>query len=694
MTLPAPHYTTTGLDEWKQAVPALLPLPPGEPESWTCLLKLLGPGVLFVQDDRGTTEGMDKDLMRLILAELGRPVRSDEREGLLLATPVPGTASFVAIIPRLLRNSSYWVRQRTALCLGHMGDTTHVPALLANLYDDDNDARRGAVEALGRLGDPSVAPALIKKLGDGDTSVDGAVVEALIRLDVWEEVAEAIEALEADAAPANPLLKAIVAAEEKGESDEIGEMLSTGEDWTKRSVSRYLASRPKFAAAQAEALVAHLQTEDDLDVAMVGAVAAGRAGEEALESLIELLDHTNWKTRMLGAMALCWVDDLGPAAPKLVEKLDDDDSDVQREAALAALVHGQARGRAAGKIRQHFSGSYQFIRRASEVAATGVPELSMIAMLTGHAPPGRDLIGLLTGSYGDDRARGVGAMLLTLAEPELMAPVMEALALDAAQSHSVDFRRYCAGALLLTGTAPARMGSLHRILLCHEGSVSSMPKGAVGSLRGRAGELAALAATDSDWQVRLDAMKLLQLLGNEVEPFRELLAHVAQSDSDSDCRNQAGDMLERPWATAGLADQLAALIAPNRHQDSDSRAASFRQLAARDHSLGSALAIQFMSGNDRGLARAGATVLGAGATAETAPTVVSLGVGRLDDSSWIAREAACDLLGAIPPEALGDLIEEVAEALNVKAEEDDDSDVQSAARMALGRLGVETGDGT
>jgi hypothetical protein len=73
--------------------------------------------------------------------------------------------------------------------------------------------------------------------------------------------------------------------------------------------------------------------------------------------------------------------------------------------------------------------------------------------------------------------------------------------------------------------------------------------------------------------------------------------------------------------------------------------------------------------------------------------VVGLAVSRLESSSWVAREAACDLLGFIPvavyPEAM---LDEVVETVRSRVEEDADGDVRTAAIAALARLGRSAAD--
>ena len=89
MTLPPPRFTSVGLDAYLESAPLLLPLPPGPPESWTCLLHLLGTAPLLYSDDSGYGRVADADLLRALLNELGRPTADEEQEALLLTSPLP-----------------------------------------------------------------------------------------------------------------------------------------------------------------------------------------------------------------------------------------------------------------------------------------------------------------------------------------------------------------------------------------------------------------------------------------------------------------------------------------------------------------------------------------------------------------------------------------------------------------------------
>ena len=81
-------------------------------------------------------------------------------------------------------------------------------------------------------------------------------------------------------------------------------------------------------------------------------------------------------------------------------------------------------------------------------------------------------------------------------------------------------------------------------------------------------------------------------------------------------------------------------------------------------------------------------MLGSATTESTLATRIGQGLAQIGDSSWIRRESAVDLLGALPVELLDDaMLDTICERLTTVLSEDDDSDVQGAAHHALTNLG-------
>ncbi|TNE87884.1 MAG: hypothetical protein EP330_16430 [Deltaproteobacteria bacterium] len=689
MTLPAPHYTKIGLAQYLETVPLPLPVPPGAPSTWTTALHLFGTFPLVAKDDRGYTDILDKDLLREILSAFGRPTRKEEQMALMFTTPIPGDVDVAEVLGGLLSHSTYWVRQRTAILIGLMGLTGAQKQLIANLSDSDNDARRGAAEGLGRLGDAGAIEALARgPWEDSDTSVDYARCIALSRINDWDRTAAAVAGMSADG-DGFELLTAMIEAHKSGDGSELIERMESGDDDVKRAVGRFLMGHPAMSAKHAGSLGEVMSSIDDTDAMIPVAYALGFAGEDAVGALEELFDSGDWRVRQGACMAASRMGAAGMALKdKLVATLSDDDGDVQRDAALACTILGIQPETTGPKWQNDMSTSYQFAFRAAELSKTE-PGAALAGQVMGLVPPTRDLFAALgSGSGGNADTRGYAAAYLALLEPELMSSVLDAMARDDSRDVPMGLRRWAAAGFLLTGGVPSRLGAMHRILLAHEGEVSSQPKGSVENLRGRAGELASIAAKDGDWPVRIDALRLLQLLGNEAAPFKDLIHHISIHDSDSDCRNQARDMIDVGWTSESVADFLAGVIAGPRGGGDSAKAASLKRLAGADPALGALMARRFASGDDRDLARAGSTILGGVLTAANAVPEIEAALGRLEADGWVLREAACDLLGAIDPSIVDEgLFEEFCEALNTRAEEDDDSDVQNAAKAALARLG-------
>ena len=70
------------------------------------------------------------------------------------------------------------VRHYLALCLGHLGDRTASPTLIAALEDNDATTRLYAAWALGNLGDPRGVEPLLEKFDDVDPGVRKMAVYA------------------------------------------------------------------------------------------------------------------------------------------------------------------------------------------------------------------------------------------------------------------------------------------------------------------------------------------------------------------------------------------------------------------------------------------------------------------------------------------------------------------------------------
>ncbi len=58
------------------------------------------------------------------------------------------------------------VRSSVAQALGQLGSEEALPALVAQLKDDDSDVRSSVAQALGQLGSEEALPALVAQLKD------------------------------------------------------------------------------------------------------------------------------------------------------------------------------------------------------------------------------------------------------------------------------------------------------------------------------------------------------------------------------------------------------------------------------------------------------------------------------------------------------------------------------------------------
>lgn len=686
MKLPPPRYCRDGLREWLAAVPLRVPAPPGSPETWTSLFNAFGPRNVLAVGDRTHDRAVDAELLRALLAVMGRPTDPSEQEVYLLATPIPGDVPLGPSLARLLRDPRYPVRQHAALCLGFLGERPAVPALIDALADDDNDARRGAAEALGRLGDATAATALARGAWDSDLSVSVARIEAIDRLGAWEAVAGVLDRKSGEDAAA--LANAMIEAMDAQDCGDLAAFLEHSDRDVQRAAAAFLGRRPDLAGGCLDALLSRLREAPDENVVPACAVACGHSGEEALEPLVEMLRADSGDQRAYAAIALSSHPALAAlAADELTTRLDDDDEDARREAALALVASGRTSPRAETFVAQSTSRRFGFLERA---AAIRHPATSVHRLLAGDGGNPLELLTVLADPRGDSTVRGVAAMLLALHEPGRVGPLLDAMARDDARVVPFDVRRACAAALLLTGSAPRFLPTVHRVLLAQTGEVHVRVVSHARELVDRAGELAVLASKDGDWPVRIEALRLLQALGPDaLAPYTDTVAYVSRHDPDADVRRQAAAMTEAAWRRPGAAEHVTAALVPQAGvADDGERVRAYQALAAADPDMARQLARLFLRGDEQPLARAAAEVLGRSAAPGDANGLVTHAVARLDDASWIVREAACVLLGAIAVDLYPDgVLDEVVEALRVRADDDSDGDVRNAANAALARLG-------
>ncbi|MCB9679169.1 MAG: HEAT repeat domain-containing protein [Alphaproteobacteria bacterium] len=637
-----PHYTKTGLDAYLAAVPLPLPLPPGDPSSWTCLYTLIGPGVALHRESY--IEAAPKALLRDLLELAGRPCGADEARELLLVTPIPGDTDLVRLLTRAMRDRQ---EGEAARLLGLLGDPAAVPALLDRMADAHPSLREECARALGRLG----AGRDVLAQWDGD--IDAARLLALVEQGVVPDELPAgeLEPLASwlpglDAAAGRTVLEAI---------DELGEPLSL-------VVPTVLARHPAVAAELAEPLAEHLARACDH---AVWAEAIAAAGEEIVDLVLEGMASEDWRTRMGAAIALGTLEESGERGMDALRKaLTDDDSDVRREASLALGLRG-------GPMKiEIWSDAYGFLDRAKGhpwgAALRGGPvPLDLFAMLSR-----RDSSEILART----------CLALAFAHPEMAAPALEALARDPGFDVPLDARQAAAAGLLAAGVPPDGAPGLHRLLLR---GIGATPSGAIDGLTPE--DLAGLAARDGDWQVRYAALAFLDRTGHAAR-YDGLLAMLAEVDTDSDVRERASSMRTPKYRPQGVARSVARLVVSSRIDD-DQRARALEEVASLDASLGEALAVALLEHTNRAVAVLAGRIAGRSAKGADVEPRLKAALGQLRAYDWIRREAAAALLGSLDPNVLDEaLFEELVEQLEAAGSEDDDSDVQRMATWAAGEL--------
>lgn len=152
----------------------------------------------------------------------------------------------IALIPRL-EDDKADVRRETIEQLEQLGDKRAVIPLVAKFSDTSRDVRKAAVRAIGKLGDKSAVPALVRLMSDPDEDVRTQAVGSLGLLG-------AVDALDA-----------------------LSEQLTSGSDTFRTKVA--------YALGQIAAVP-----------------GAGKAGEEAMERLVENLAQGNTRRAAIDSL--------------------------------------------------------------------------------------------------------------------------------------------------------------------------------------------------------------------------------------------------------------------------------------------------------------------------------------------------------------------------------------------------------
>lgn len=650
------------LEAWSEATGLVLPWPAEGPVA--SLLEALGPrAALHTAGERGG-DLCDRAVLAALLEAMGRPVRAFEHEALLWATPVP-VAQVERALRDLLHHGAFWVRQAAVRLLAERAvDPTE--ALIEALDDPDDDVRRTAAGALGGRTGRGAREALALRPWDAHLAVDAARVAALAPHGAW--VAEVAERL--PVGRGGDWLRAGLAAA-SGDRGAALPLLAHEAPEVRGAIGAWLAHHPGAAAEAVEHLAASVREAPGVEGAVAALAAAGAEGREVA---LAWLDDPDPGVRQAACAVLA---QQGVACDALRARLDDEVVEVQRDAALALLAAGGATDAVREGLVRAPTRSGGFLARAY---ALGV-SLGPLDVLWHGRPATPDLLSLAL-APGDERVRSVACLWLGVHAPDAAGAVLSALADDAARRVPLAVRRAAAAATMWVGVPSDPIGV--RLLVAHG------PAGApTHGLGGQGGALARAAMTDPDGEVRAAAVTALVGLGAEAVPFAPLVAWLAARDPVAAVRAAAEGAVPPRWADEGLGASVATVVTPMPGASDGVRRRALRRVWSASPEWGRAVARALPLGDAaRDLAREAARLQGAALEGREAEAAARRALAALDDPRWAVREAAADLLGALPPATLDPALrEEVVETLAARARSDYDGDVQAAAAMAAARLG-------
>lgn len=534
----------------------------------TCLLTAIGPAAF----DGLACDPQHTPLLAALLEELGCPSSPEDAGAWLLVAPIPADAPIAGMTGRLLAHPDEEVRLGALDLVGGLDpEEAPVEAVAALAVQAPRDLRAAAIRALGRLKARDMVPALVADWGEA--VVDAARIEALVRMDGWSLAAPHLA--DAPGCEGTRLAMAILGAEQ-GEHEALADCLGDLDSELLRAAGSYLASRPEVAAHHVDAVLDLLAQEELLDTGWALARAAGRAGGPTATRCAAMLGDADWQRRRFAAMALAYVDEVAAAAGPLEAALDDEDDDVRREAVLACAVHGLGGPGVQGAVCRLLTETEGFVQRAAELADR-TAALDAASMLLGASRPEPDLLPVLLSGSAGALVRSTAALLLATVEPQQMAPLLDHLARDGEGGLALEVRRAASAGLALCGRAPDVPQVVHRILLRGRGGAIDPDDAEIATM---AADLAALALTDTAWEVRIDALRLLGRLGPAARPFSGTLAWIARNDDDPDCRAHARSLCDPVESPRSAATHLARAFAPGRGATFEERAMSLGVLRA------------------------------------------------------------------------------------------------------------------
>jgi HEAT repeat protein/tRNA A-37 threonylcarbamoyl transferase component Bud32 len=117
-----------------------------------------------------------------------------------------GTANTVKHLLEALKDSDWWVRSRAADALGKIGGPKVIEAVLQLVQDKDEDIRRAAIEILNQTRDERAVESLIRATRDNDWWVSERAVDALAEIGSKKAIPRLTEMLQSGNAKAMPIV--------------------------------------------------------------------------------------------------------------------------------------------------------------------------------------------------------------------------------------------------------------------------------------------------------------------------------------------------------------------------------------------------------------------------------------------------------------------------------------------------------
>src|SRR5437016_1420685 len=117
-----------------------------------------------------------------------------------------GNAQSVKYLLEALKDSDWWVRSRAADALGKIGGPKVIEAVLQLVRDKDEDIRRAAIEILNQTKDERAVDSLIQATRDSDWWVSERAIDALAEIGSKRAVPRMLEMLQAGNVKAMPIV--------------------------------------------------------------------------------------------------------------------------------------------------------------------------------------------------------------------------------------------------------------------------------------------------------------------------------------------------------------------------------------------------------------------------------------------------------------------------------------------------------